>query len=160
MKTKNIKIGLAAALSSLVAAPGCDRILPFASCYDPMIEEQYEDYICSHCGNTIKGKYANWIIHIINTIDDIVKKIKALDYDVILDKTEFCPYCSKKNIENPELIFQIRFSDEADYHTVRSNIINEYQCLYEFLSNPDEYKGNREIIRKMTGLGEDLKIEE
>ena len=160
MKTNTVKIGLVAALGSIVATPGCDRILPFAMCYDPGVVEQYEDYICSHCGNTIKGKYSNWIIHIINTIEDIVNQIKELDSDVILDKTEFCPYCSKKNIENPELIFHIRFSDEVDYHTVRSNIINEYQCLYEFLSNPDEYTGNQEIIRKMTGLGEDLKIGE
>jgi len=160
MKTKTVKIGLAAALSSLVATPGCDHIFKFASCYEPGVEEQYEDYICSHCGNTIKGKYNNWMIHYINEIGDIVNKIKALDYDVILDKTEFCPICSKKNILNPELIFQIRFSDEAEYHTVRSNIVNEYQCLHDFLSNPDEYKGNREIIQKMTGLGEDLKIEE
>jgi len=160
MKPKTVKIGLVAALGSLVATPGCDRIFPSAMCYEPMIEEQYMDYICSHCDNTIKGKYGNWIIYNINTIEDIVNQIKDLDYDVILDKTEFCPYCSKKNIENPELIFQIRFSDEADYHTVRSNIINEFQCLHEFLSNPDEYTGNREIIQKMTGLEEDLKIEE
>jgi len=160
MKTKNVKIGLAAALGSLVVVLGCDRILPFASCYAPMIEEHYEDYICSHCGDTIKGKYYSWVIHNINTIESIVNQIKTLEYDVILDKTEFCPFCSKKNIENPELIFQIRFSDKAEYHTVRSNIVNEYQCLFEFLSNPDEYKGNREIIQKMTGLGEDLKIGE
>jgi hypothetical protein len=127
-------------------------------CYDPAVEEHYEDYICSHCGNTIKGKYANWTIHNINQIDELVNKIKKLEYDVVLDKTEFCPFCSKKNVENPELIFSIRFSDEDEYHIARSNIVNEYQCLFEFLSNPDEYKGSREIIKKMTGLEEDLKI--
>ena len=159
MKTRKIEIGLIAALSGLVAAPTC-VLQSCAMCYDPAEVEQYEDYICSHCGNTIKGKYGNWIIHNISTIDEIVDKIKDLDYDVILDKTEFCPICSKKNIENPELIFQIRFSEEDEYHTVRSNIANEYKCLLDFLTNPDEYKGNREIIKKMTGLGEDLKIGE
>ena len=157
MKTKNIKIGLAAALSGLVAVPGC-KILPLASCYDPMVVEQYEDHVCPHCGNTVKGKYGNWLIYNINAIEDIVKRMKALGYDVVLDATEFCPYCSKKNIENPELILSIRFSEEAEYHIVRSNIVNEYQCLFDFLSNPDEYAGNRDIIQKMTGLGEDLKI--
>jgi len=160
MKNKKIEIGLVAALSGLVAIPVCT--LPschIASCYEPGVEQPYMDYICSHCGDTIKGKYGDWIIHNINTIADIVKGIKDLGYDAILDKTEFCPYCSKKTIENPELIFQIRFSEEADYHTVRSNIANEYQCLFNFLSKPDEYTGNREIIQKMTGLGEDLKIE-
>jgi hypothetical protein len=87
-----------------------------------------------------------------------VSKIKSLDYDAVLDKTEFCPICSKKNIQNPELIFKIRFSDEAGYHIARSNIVNEYQCVFDFLSKPDEYKGDKAIIQKMTGLGEDLKI--
>ena len=159
MKNRKIEIGLVAALSSLVATPGCiDKFSPSPTCYDPYIEELSFDYICSHCGNTIKGKHGYWTIHNINTIEDLVKGIKKLGYDAILDKTEFCPYCSKKTIENPELIFQIRFSDEDDYHTVRSNIANEYQCLFDFLSKPDEYAGNREIIQKMTGLGEDLKI--
>ena len=160
MKTKTVKIGLAAALSSLVATPACMLTSCSYTCYKAPIEDQYMDYICSHCDNIIRGKYGSWTIHFIKEIEDIVNKIKALDYDVILDKTEFCPYCSKKTIENPELIFQIRFSDEVEYHIARSNIINEYQSLYVFLSKPDEYKGNREIIQKMTGLGDDLKIGE
>jgi DNA-directed RNA polymerase subunit RPC12/RpoP len=160
-RRKAIK-GLAAALGGLVAIPGCSgeaekTEVVGAMCYI-MANFDYMDYVCSHCGNTIKDKYNEWIIIQINQIEEIVKKIKELGYDVVLDKTEFCPHCSKKNIENPELIFKIRFSDEADYHIVRSNIINEYQCLYEFLSNPDEFSGDKTIIQKMTGLGEDLKI--
>jgi len=145
-----------AALGGLVTIPVCT--VRCASCYEPAVD-YYEDYVCSYCNNTTKGKYSDWIVHNIKEIDDIVKKIKELEYDVILDKTEFCPHCSKKDIQNPELIFKIRFSDTADYHVVRSNIVNEYQCLLEFLKNPDKYTGNREIIQKMTGLGEDLKIE-
>ena len=162
MKSKKIEIGLVAALSGLVATPGCNKdIEPIgAMCYDPVAPIEYEDYVCFHCDNTVKGKYGSWIIHIISQIEDIVSRMKGLEYDVILDAAEFCPYCSKKNIENPELIFGIRFSEEADYHFVRSNIVNEYQCLFDFLANPDEYTGNREIIQKMTGLEEDLKIEE
>ena len=155
MERRELIKGLAA-LGGLAVVPGCRLV---AMCYDPAIDEQYEDYVCSHCGNTIKEKYGSWKIHTVSKIDECVKKIKDLDYDAVLDKTELCPHCSKKNIENPELIFKIRFSDEADYHVVRSNIINEYQCLYEFLSNPDEFTGNKAIIQKMTGLGEDLKIE-
>jgi len=165
MKTKKIEIGLIAALSGLVATPGCNKQEPpSAMCYDVMVEE-YMDYVCSHCNNTIKGKYGSWMIRNINTIEEFVTQMKTLGYDVVLEKTEFCPICSKKNIENPVLIFNIRFSEEAEYHTVRSNIINEYQCLYEFLLNPDEYSETADerkiaIIQKMTGLGEDLKIEE
>ena len=158
MKSRNVKIGLVAALSGLATMPGCNKsVIETAMCYIVAFEE-YVDYLCSHCGVTIKGKHGNRMIFNIYSIDETVAQMKTLGYDVILDKTEFCPYCSKKNIENPELIFCIRFSDEVDYHFVRSNIINEYRCLLEFLSNPEEYTGNREIIQKMTGLGEDMKI--
>jgi hypothetical protein len=158
MKRREI-IKRLAALSGLIAIQGCKNEHPIsAMCYDPAVP-YYMDYVCTHCNNIIKDKYGDWEVHTIDEIDKIVKQIKALCYDVLLDKTEFCPYCSKKNPENPELIFNIRFSEEADYHVVRSNIINEYQLLFEFLSNPDEFTGNREIIQKMTGLDEDLKIE-
>ena len=157
MERREVIKGLATALSGLVAIQGCD-LLPGATCYDPAVDD-YEDYECSYCNNVIRNIYSTWIIHYIKQIEDIVSRIKDVGYDVFLDKTEFCSFCSEKSIENPELIFKIRFSEEAEYHVVRSNIINEYQCLFEFLSNPDEYTGNREIIQKMTGLGEDLKIE-
>ena len=150
--------GLAAALSGLAAIPGCKNFPVAAMCYDPAVE-CYVDYVCPYCKGVVKGKYCDWMVHAINQIEEFVKKIIELEYDVFLDKTEFCPKCSKKNIENPELIFKIRFSEKAAYHIVRSNIINEYQCLFEFLSNPDEYTGDKAIIQKMTGLGEDLRIE-
>jgi len=156
-RRKAIK-GLVAGLGSLVAIPGCKKLTKSAMCYVPKLDN-YLNYVCSHCGNTIKEKYESWTVRNIKQIGNIVNQIKKLNYDVILDKTEYCLHCSKKDIQNPELIFKIRFSETADYHVVRSNIINEYQLLFEFLKNPDKYTGNREIIRKMTGLGEDLKIE-
>jgi hypothetical protein len=140
-----------AALGGLVTLPRC------ATCYEPAVD-CHVDYVCTYCKGITKDTYCDSIVYSISQIEDIVKKIKALDFDVVLDKTEFCPYCSKKTIPNPELIFKIRFSDKADYHVVRSNIVNEYYLLHEFLSNPDEYTGDRAIIQKMTGLGEDLKI--
>ena len=157
MERRKVIKGFAAALSGLVAIPGCNHFTG-ATCYEPAVDD-YVDYDCSYCNNIIKRTYSDWVVRSIKQIENIVSQIENMDYDVVLDKTEFCPYCSKKNIENPELIFKIRFSDKAEYHVVRSNIINEYQCLFDFLSNPDEYTGNREIIQKMTGLGEDLKIE-
>ena len=170
MERRDVLKGLAAALGGLVMIPGCkkqDEPEMIASCYMVM-PEYIDDYVCSICGNTIKKKYSNYLILTINNIEQIVNQIMELDYDVVLDKTEFCPYCNKKNIENPELIFKIRFSEEADYHIVRSNIVNEYYCLSEFLSNPDEFLDEQDekklqekitIIKKMTGLGDDLKIE-
>jgi DNA-directed RNA polymerase subunit RPC12/RpoP len=139
-----------------------------AMCYDPAVPA-YMDYICSHCGDTIKEKYENWDIYNINGIENIVNQIKENGYDVVLDKTEFCPRCSKKEIEHPELIFKIRFSSNADYHIVKANMANEYQCLRAFLLDKKTFSGeygeehslhnNIMVIQKMTGLGKDLKIE-
>jgi ribosomal protein S27AE len=126
------------------------------------------DYVCPYCGDTIKERYSNWNIYDMSGIAAIVEQIKAMEYDVVLDKREFCPHCSGKSIENPELIFKIRFSSDAEYHIVKSNISYEYQCLLAFLSDKATYFGsygeeyalhdNTAIIQKMTGLGKDLKI--
>jgi hypothetical protein len=157
MKRRKALKGLAVALSGLVTIPGCRLIPATAMCYDPAVE-YYVDYVCPYCNSIIKGRYGDSLVYFIGQIDEIVKQMKELEYDVVLDKTEFCPYCSKKDIQNPELILKIRFSDEVEYHIARSNIVYEYQCLFEFLSNPNEFSGNKAIIQKMTGLGEDLKI--
>jgi len=198
MKNKNTKIGLIAALSGLATISGCQSNKPIvandknvdsirlekrltklsntknkgplafgAMCY-MMAEVKNVDYVCSHCNNTIPGRYSNAVIGDINYIERIVAEIQDLGYDVILDKTEYCPNCSKKTIFEPKLIFKIRFSNNTDYHIVKTNIVNEYKCLLAFLSNQDKYKGdygrefplhdNIDIIQKMTGLGEDLKI--
>jgi len=155
MERRKMIKGLAAALSALAVVPGCseedETLETGAMCYFMGIPE-YADYVCPYCGNTIKEKYSKWTIDYVKQIDNIVQKIKTLGFDVFLDKTEFCPKCCKKTVENPELIFKIRFSDKVAYHVVRSNIINEYQCLYEYLSNPDEFAGDVAIIQKMTGL--------
>jgi hypothetical protein len=178
MERRDVIKGLAAALGGLVTFSGCSEEekcneeqegdekqegdeeqepIVSAMCYAPPYDG-YEDYVCSLCDNIIKEKYSGWMVLSINSIEEIVNQIMDLDYDVVLDKAEFCPNCSQKNIENPEIIFKIRFSEEPGYHIARSNIVNEYQCLFEFLSNPDKFTGNRAIIQKMTGLGEDLKI--
>jgi len=136
-----------------------------AMCYD-IAEPEPVDYVCSYCGDTIK-KYDSWTLYDIESIEEIVGEIKSLGYDAVLDKTEYCPHCSKKEINEPELIFKIRFSEKAKYHIVKSNIIDNYECLQTFLLNPDTYLDNYyekdlpEIIatiQYMTGLGKDLKI--
>jgi len=149
---------LAAALGGLAMIPGC-KLLPGAMCYDP-VAPYPKDYVCSYCNNTIKDKYDGYLLYSINLIEETVNHIKMLEYDAGLDKTEFCPKCSQKNIEKPELIFRFRFSDETEYHIARSNIISDYQCLLVFLSNPDGFTGDQTIIQKMTGLGlsDDLNI--
>ena len=158
MERRKMLKGLAAALSGLAAIPGCieeteeaEETITGAMCYDAGIPD-FADYICYYCNNITKGKYGSSVIYVINKIEEILAQIISLDYDVVLDKTEFCPKCSKKTIENPELIFKIRFSEKVAYHVVKSNIINEYQCLYEYLSGPDKFSGDITIIQKMTGL--------
>jgi len=136
-----------------------------AMCYVPL-EPKLVDYVCSHCGNTISDKYENITVSTIKSIEYIVNQIKSLGYDVVLDKTEYCPHCSQREIERPELIFKIRFSENSDYHVVYSNIVDSYRCLYEFLTNGDTYEGRYgtehlcnkiSTIQNMTGLGKDLR---
>ena len=206
MGKKEIKIGTAIALSTLVAMQSCKsqaknsgtddtntqqnrndmstdsvklekRLLKLsktkykgelsmgAMCYEVSAPIKI-DYQCSYCNEETKDRYDNWLVGEIQGIDAIVTQLKEKGYDVVLDKTEFCEHCSKRIILNPELIFKIRFSDNGDYHEVRSNIQNEYQCLLEFILGNDKYQGdygeeialhdNIEIIQKMTGLGKGI----
>jgi len=169
MERREALKGLAAALGGLVMIPGClKNIEPetAVTCYYS-VTPYPTDYVCSYCDHTVKDQYEGYLIFCISLIEDAVNRIKKLEYDADLDKTEFCPNCSQKNIENPELIFRIRFSEETEYHIARSNIVNEYRCLLEFLSDPDKFMEEQNeiilrekiaIIQKMTGLGDNLKI--
>jgi len=183
MKTKNIKIGIVAALvenksidriqleqrlKELAQIEYKGKLMMGALCYR-QCALKHQKYVCSHCGNTIQKVFQDWMYRDINLIEKNVNKIRKMGYDVVLDKRKFCPNCSKKEIQNPKLLFKIRYSPQADYHIVKSNIIYEYQCLLAFLSNKKKFKGeqgwefalhdNIPIIQKMTGLGKDLKIE-
>ena len=156
-----------------------------AMCYE--IEKHIDgDYICSICGKKTKRSG----FHILNEkrISRIVKEIKALGYDVILDNKEFCQYCSKdlkdkrvainqstnetlydyssEFIEEPELIFKIRYSKESNYYIVRSNIESDYLILLEYLRGKEKYDAGMvgelplhieiNVLKKMTGLGKDI----
>lgn len=156
-----------------------------AMCYE--LERPIDgDYICSICGK--KTKRSGFHILYEKEISKIVKEIKALGYDVILDNKEFCQYCSKdvkdnrvaisqstnetlydyssEFIEEPELIFKIRYSKDSNYYIVRSNIESDYFILLEYLRGKDKYDAGQygevplhyaiDILKKMTGLGKDV----
>ena len=88
--------------------------------------------------------------------------MKQMGYDVALDESAYCSHCSGKPVERPELVFKIRFSKGAPYHTAKSNIYAEYDAVAAFLkSNKDielilKVRNDKEeviaIIKKMTGL--------
>jgi len=156
MNRREMLKDVTAALGGLAIAQACKPFASFpagAMCYDPVSSVHFVDYVCPYCDHTMEEKYDSWVIYNINKIDEVVSLIKDLGYDVVLDQTEYCSYCSQKEIVNPELIFKIRFSEATGYHVVKSNILFEYQCLHEYLEHPKTYTGSREIIQKMTGLG-------
>lgn len=125
-----------------------------------------EPYICPICGK--KTYDANIYNKRIKYIRLKIAQIKLLGYDVILDESEFCDKCDGFSEYNPKLIFKIRFSKNANYHVYKSNYIDDYICLLEFLIGKDYYVAEEEVdgciaihlkvylIRKMTGLGTDL----
>lgn len=128
-----------------------DPPLVSAMCY-VIIALEDTRYECIRCGNLTDPLYADYTIMAIESIRQTVDSIREMGYDVILDEREFCPDCSKKKIEDPELIFQIRFSDQEDYHTTKSNIPEYYLCVQQFLQEKETERVD--IVRKMTGLTE------
>jgi len=198
MKGKRTKLGVLAAVGSIVALPGCnvkpkpyvingdsvrletkllklskkrhkpekDQLFTGAMCYIVMPVPDMSnlgDYVCPYCGDTVRNKYDKGKNDDIKAILDIVYRMGSEGYDVVLDSREFCPRCSGKNIESPELIFKIRFSDKGSYHIAKSNVRAEYWTVLDFLQKENAGKNldktNVETIQKMTGLGKDLIIE-
>ncbi len=139
-----------------------------AMCYVLVMLEGV-DYTCPYCGGTTAYE-SGWSINGLDEINEIFNNIKSLGYDVVLDKTEYCQHCNKEAIEDPAPVFKIRFSPQSEYHEEKSGIINEYKCLLAFLKGRKKYidrtdeehaiHDNIEIIQKMTGLGENLEIEQ
>lgn len=134
------------------------RIVSHAMCYI-VASPQEQDYECSKCGaKTPSTAYSNGNIR---SIRNLVNDIKALGYDVVLDESMFCSACSGMKHERPELIFKIRFSKNAEYHSAKSNVYDEYETVYQFLLGKDNFlkyysMGNLDkkfrIIEKMLGI--------
>ena len=133
------------------------KIVSHAMCYI-VASPQEQDYECSKCGaKTPSTAYSNGNIRSIRTL---VNQIKALGYDVVLDESMFCSACSGMKHERPELIFKIRFSKNAEYHSAKSNVYDEYETVHQFLLGKDNflkyYPGRLDkkfrIIEKMLGI--------
>lgn len=134
------------------------KIVSHAMCYI-VASPQEQDYECSKCGaKTPSTAYSNGNIRSIRLV---VNDIKALGYDVVLDESMFCSACSGMKHERPELIFKIRFSKNAEYHSAMSNVYDEYETVYQFLLGKDNflkyYSYDRldkkfRIIEKMLGI--------
>ena len=138
-----------------------DTVLPMsAMCYSVAVAME-EDYVCPVCGTkTASTTFNNGNIR---SISQKVEQIKMMGYDVKLDQSKYCQHCSGKKVEKPELVFMIRFSKDAPYHTAKSNIYAEYDVVAQFLRSKDDFlnfvnnnktiaEENFLIIKKMTGL--------
>ena len=154
-------------LSNIEHKSSIDDIVS-AMCYAVVANRDTTDFTCSVCNNTTR-----YIVDDINHIKLIKKtfdKIKSLKYDVILDDREYCEHCNKTKLEEPSLIFKIRFSKNSDYHIVKSNMVEEYLILLDFLKGKDKYDSGRggekplnleiDVIKKMTGLGRNIILNE
>lgn len=121
-------------------------------------------YTCETCNN--KFEMDSYLYESVNDIKNIVKKIKKIGINVILDLSEFCEVCAnnqgKKNIEKPECIFKIKFKEDEKYYESKSNITSDYKVLLAFIENKEVYDSGHgsttatrreyKIIEKMTGL--------
>jgi len=150
-------------LSNIEHKSSIDDIVS-AMCYAVVANRDTTDFTCSVCNNITRYRVddINHIKYIRKTFDEI----KSLKYDVILDDREYCEHCNKTKLEEPSLIFKIRFSKNSDYHIVKSNMVEEYLILLDFLKGKDKYDSGRggekplnleiDVIKKMTGLGSEI----
>lgn len=136
------------------------------SCYVSSFSSSYGYYVCPTCGKETRRLKS--VLSDVGKIEGIVKIIKDAGYDVVLEQKEYCKYCSGRIfLNNASFVFKIRFSENSDYHIVKSSILGDYICLWRFLLYKKTYIQDRtgytihdnvDIIQKMTGLGSDLNI--
>ena len=126
-----------------------------------IVDHEYEDYVCPHCSK--KTKRSKRSINELKSAENIVKKINDAGYDVILEQKEYCKFCSHRVfINEPTLVFKIRFSKNSPYHVAKTNNAIDYLSIIDFLSNRNiRTKENNlyeviEVINKMTGLGSEI----
>lgn len=160
-------INLEKRLKELAALPPRE-VFSMTTCYASVTINQKGEYTCPYCQNEINDRWNTHIIYNLKNIENVFNEIKAEGYDVVLDKTEYCPKCSKdESIEYPAPVFKLRFSEKSKYYEVKTGFVSDYLCLLAFLQDKrlyqdrddEEYLPERiHVIRHMTGLGKDLKI--
>lgn len=134
-----------------------------AMCYMPMYVND-RPYTCPVCKKVTMTNAFDALA--IDSIRVVFQKIKQLGYDVYLNESEFCEHCRKRKKKNPAFIFKIRFSENAKYHVVKSNIEDDFLILFEFLKGKDKYDAGMpgeiplnleiDVLKKMTGLGKNV----
>jgi phage FluMu protein Com len=103
--------------------------------------------------------------YVFDETQEVVKKLQKAGYDAYLYCTEFCPRCrsvSENTKREAEMQFVIRFSDSENYHVARSNILQDYLCVLEFLLGNEVMSGSFgetvplnervDVLVKMLGL--------
>jgi predicted Rdx family selenoprotein len=149
-------------LKELSLSPYTGEICKGAMCYMPIWHDTGE-YECVVCALKTTYQYRDYWISDLVEIRDIVAEIRAEAYDIQLDESEYCQYCSKNSdTTDPKPVIKIRFCAADNYHTVRADW-HDIKCLQAFLKGVDHFTGaydetivlheNIDIICKVTGLG-------
>jgi hypothetical protein len=89
-------------------------------------------YLCPICGTLTIDKYYKNVD--IGMIRGLIQELQSLDWDVLLDETELCPFCRKEISDNPILTFKIRFDDKDKYNIYKTNRYKSYDLMYDFLT--------------------------
>lgn len=105
-----------------------------AMCYEAMAYPRVAEYICPVCGektiyNDSEAAFIEWELQGCRRMVESLNEYT--EFDISLDETRFCDFCSDSSDEEPALILRVASTDTTE--TVNSISIHDLRILDSFL---------------------------
>lgn len=143
---------IAKRLKVLAESPAPTQLRLGAQCYEPMGPNPRAEYTCPTCGEKtlyVYGEVAdneksqNLRYGMVSLVEAtvpgcrrLIKGIKGIKLK--LDESQLCQKC-RPNIENPQLVLIVRYSDESKEHRTEGISVEDIQLIQEFLSGKNKH---------------------
>ncbi|MEA3266267.1 MAG: hypothetical protein U9P42_04920 [Candidatus Fermentibacteria bacterium] len=130
-----------------------------AMCYAPMALPSSTEYICPICGEkTIyDSSFASFIDWELASCRRMADNINLnTEFDVLLDESLFCDFCSQETAETPVLLLKV-INEDGDEITNRITIV-DLRMLESFLQGNLYYLTSNDSQRPLQDYGERMRI--
>ncbi len=129
-----------------------------AMCYAPMMLPSSADYICPDCGektvyDSSFSSFIDWEIAGCRRMADNINL--NTEFDVVLDESRFCDFCSQETAETPVLLLKV-INEDGDEIINRITIM-DLRMLESFLQGNLYYLSSNDSQRPLQDYGERMR---
>ena len=129
-----------------------------AMCYEAMAYPLVAEYICPVCGektiyNDSQTGFIEWELQACRRIVESLNEYT--EFDISLDETLFCDFCSDSTDEDPTLLLRVASTDSTE--TVNSISIHDLRILDSFLQGNLYYTTSNDGHQPLQGSADRIK---